>query len=333
MTATLVTGASGFIGLNLIEALLSDGIDVIAFDTRLPPARALREFAELHGGLVMIEGDVTDANSLDRAFIHPVDRIIHAAAITSNVERERVMPTRIVAVNVNGTINVAQAADKYGVRRLLLVSSAAVYGRWTERGVGWSEDSPLVPESLYAITKLTAEFTFQRLAALYGLDAVIARLGWIFGPWEHRSGVRDTMSPIYQLTAAALAGKSAVLPRPDRRMWTYSRDAARGLLALLSSDTRQAVYNVASGMLIDLTDWAARLAEKTPGFRHGIGDPSADVCVDLFSDEEPPGLSAARLDAELKIAWRDEEGAFEDYHRWLLADPWPCLEFTERNRS
>ena len=228
MTATLVTGAAGFIGLNLVEVLLSEGNDVVAFDTRALPARAMNAFSALPGHLVTVEGDVTDAASLVRAFAHPVGRILHAAAITSGPEREMAMPGRIVAVNVIGTVNVAKAAEHHRVRRLLLVSSAAVYGPLPESETEWGEDSPLAPGSLYGVTKLTAELTAQRLAALYGLDLTIGRLGWIFGPWEHRSGARDTMSPVYQLTTAALAGKSTSLPRRDRRMWTYSRDAARG---------------------------------------------------------------------------------------------------------
>lgn len=329
MTATLVTGAAGFIGLNLVEALLSGGNDVVAFDARPLPARAMRAFSALPGRLATLEGDVTDAASLTRAFAHPVSRILHAAAITPGPEREMGMPERIMAVNVGGTISVAKAAERHGVRRLLLVSSAAVYGPLPDGETEWGEDSPLVPGTLYGVTKLTAEFAAQRLAALYGLNLVIGRLGWIFGPWEHRSGARDTMSPIYQVTTAALAGKSTRLPRRDRRMWTYSRDAAGALVLLLRSDTRRPVYNVASGMRIDLGHWGARLGEKVPGFRCGVGNDSADATVELYSTTDPPGLTTARLKGEVNIAWRDEPAAFEDYWRWLGADPWPGAEEAE----
>jgi UDP-glucose 4-epimerase len=329
MTATLVTGAAGFIGLNLVEVLLSEGNDVVAFDTRALPARAMDAFSALPGHLVTVEGDVTDAASLVRAFTHPVGRILHAAAITSGPEREMAMPGRIVAVNVIGTVNVAKAAERHRVRRLLLVSSAAVYGPLPDSETMWCEDSPLAPGSLYGVTKLAAELTAQRLAALYGLDLKIGRLGWIFGPWEHRSGARDTMSPVYQLTTAAFAGKSTNLTRRDRRMWTYSRDAAGALVLLLTNDARQPIYNIASGVRIDLMDWGTRLGEKVPGFQCGIGNRSADVTVDLFSDMDPPGMTTARLDGELKIAWRDENAAFEDYCRWLTAHPWPCKDELE----
>ena len=276
---------------------------------------------------------MTDESSLAQAFAHPISRILHAAAITSGPQREKAMPERIVAVNVTGTVNVAKAAARQRIQPLLLVSSAAVYGPLPVSETEWAEDSPLAPELLYAVTKLTAELAARRLAALYELNLTIGRLGWIFGPWEHRSGVRDTMSPVYQLTTAALAGKSASLPRRDRRMWTYSRDAASALVMLLMSDTSQPVYNVASSMWIDLADWGARLRNAVPGFRCGIADPAADITVDLFSNADTPGLSTARLNSDMNVAWRNEAAAFADYLDWLNGDPWPCGAEPEGERA
>ena len=90
--------------------------------------------------------------------------------------------------------------------------------------------------TLYGVTKYSAELVMRRLAELYRFSLVICRLGWVFGPWEHASGVRDTLSPIFQLTSAAMNGWSVNIPRSDHRGWTYSRDAAAVIALLLRAE-------------------------------------------------------------------------------------------------
>ena len=124
----LVTGATGFVGLNVVEALLARGDHVVAFDAApLPPGgdAALLEFG---GRVEVVAGDVRDLEAVARA-MSGCDTLIHAAAITAGFEREQRDPHLIVDVNVKGTVNAMNAAREHEVRiiRDVLASNRSLY--------------------------------------------------------------------------------------------------------------------------------------------------------------------------------------------------------------
>lgn len=94
------------------------------------------------------------------------------------------------------------------------------------------ETQPLRVDMLYGISKSAAEVIVSRICSLNGLSYVIERVATAFGPWEHDSGYRDTLSPAYQLTRKARAGERAVLLRDKTSNWHYGRDAAAALITL-----------------------------------------------------------------------------------------------------
>src|SRR3954470_14838936 len=196
--AILVTGAAGFVGLNVLDALLAAGEEVVGFDALPLPGRAARDFATRPGRLLMQQGDVCSAEDLDRAFAAaPVKAVLHAAVITAGSARERTAPERIVAVNLGGAIAVVQAALRHGATRFVYPSSGSVYGTPPADGGPYDEATTWPrPLALYGITKLAAEQAVLRLAEANGLSAAAARLGSVFGPWEWTTGVRDTLSPM-----------------------------------------------------------------------------------------------------------------------------------------
>ena len=125
----LITGASGFVGVNLVEAALARGEHVVAVALDALPAPALRAFAALPGRLDAVTGDVLDASLIEDVFarFHP-DRVVPAAALTPGATQERPRAERTLMVNIAGVARVLEAAARHGVKRVVYPSSGSVYG-------------------------------------------------------------------------------------------------------------------------------------------------------------------------------------------------------------
>jgi nucleoside-diphosphate-sugar epimerase len=326
--ATLVTGAAGFVGLAVTEALLARGDTVVAFDSGAIPSAAARHFAALPGRIVPIAGDIRSAADLAAAFAAaPIARVLHAAVITAGAAREKADAETIVAVNMIGAIAVLQAAAARGVARFVYPSSVAVYGQQPDGSPPFSEDATWPkPVMLYGITKLAAEQALARLARVHGLSFAAARLGTVFGPWERDTGLRDTLSPHLAATRCALAGEEAVLNRPTRGDHVYVRDVAAGLIGLLDAAALpHAVFNLGSGVATTVADFCEALAAARPGFRWRIAAEGEATVITHVPFDRPPmnitrlsaatgyaprfGLAAAAADA---LAFFGAQGLFEN---------------------
>jgi len=328
MDAILVTGGAGFVGLNLVEALVARGGHVVVFgrEAALPdPAPAV--LGKLPGRVEVVAGDVTDAAALREVFrARRIGAVFPFAAVTAGPDREAAAPHGVLDVNLHGLIRTLEAARDAGtVRRVVLPSSSAVYGEsaWIHAVLD-EATTPAVPVTLYGVTKYAAERGGLRLAGLWGLDAVVARIGPAFGPWERDTGLRDTLSAHRAIAGAATRGEEVVLPPAPLPAydWVYSRDLAEGLLALLDArDPPHRVVNLSSGV-----DWSPhyaacldRLAARVPGFRWRHAAPGEAPTI-AFNDTRPRGVMATARAAE--FGWRarhDPVAAWDDYAGWLLA--------------
>ena len=303
----LVTGASGFVGLAVTEALLEAGESVVAFDAAPLPAPAAAMFAALPGALRCVVGDVRDEAAVARAMAG-VDRMVSAAAITAGAAREAAEPELVIAVNVQAVATVTRLAASAGLRRVIHLSSVAAYGATAQTPGPLTEDMPLRPAALYGITKAAGEAVALRLAALAGLDLAAVRLGSCFGPWEHATGLRDTLSPQQQILIAIRRGEDIVLESDAVRDWLYVRDAAAGVLALLDAPAlRHPVYNLGTGRAWPLSAWCDALA---PGLAWRVG-PAPHV----RTWNERPVSSIDRLVAD--TSYRPRFGAAEAAADWL----------------
>ena len=321
--AILVTGGAGFVGLNVVEALLARGDEVVVLDRGSLPEIAARILAPWRDRLEVIGGDVLDQAKLS-ALVHgrTIERIVHCAAITSGAEREAGDPAAIIDVNVQGMVSVLSAARRHGVRRVVYTSSGAAYGATLRRLTRIYEDSaPSVPETLYAITKHTAERVALRLKELWGLDVVCARLGTLVGPWERATGVRDNFGTHSQLARMALAGEAAVLtPQPVRRDWVYSRDVAAGLLALLDAQApRHFLYHLSSGAdwNSSVAAWCDALQAAYPAFKWRIAGANEAPNI-WYTDSDRYPMDIGRISHEFGFRPRFEPAsAFADFIDWL----------------
>jgi dTDP-glucose 4,6-dehydratase len=266
----LVTGAAGFVALNVVETLLAAGRRVVGLD-RIPlPERAVRDFAKLRGQLTMIDGSILSTSDLSQALtVQPIEAVIHCAVITAGAQREIADSGSIIAVNVDGAVATLMAAVKHGVKRFVYPSSGAVYGAAAATVAVMDEDSLRpAPVNLYGLTKFAAESILTRVAETHAVAFTAARLGVVYGPWEYATGVRDTLSPMLQTLDLADRGEEAVLGPPWRGDYTLSRDIATGLVTLASmSSTPRAVYNLATGRGTTAEDWCRTVEKRMPLFR------------------------------------------------------------------
>ena len=310
----LLTGGSGFVGLNVAEQLLERGEEVLIFDLRAPP----RAFSKA----VFVQGDVSNPETVAALFKRfSPKQVIHMSAITAGPERDAREPRRIAEVNLIGTLNVLQEARNSGVERFVHASTGALFG-----AAGIGVDEPLdeerhrpVPESMYGITKYAAERSCLRLAALWDLDVRIGRLAMAFGRWEHDSGVRDRLSPPSVIAHIALAGGEAVFPPLGPTDYIYGPDVARALIALLDAKAPpHRLYHLGTGSAWALPKWCGLLEKRFPKFRWREAAEGCNVVP--LAPGTRTRFSNRRLVEDFGWAPRfDLAAAAEDFIAWLEA--------------
>ncbi|MDQ2801452.1 MAG: NAD(P)-dependent oxidoreductase [Pseudomonadota bacterium] len=313
--AVLLTGATGFVGLNIAAELIGRGHDVVLFAPTLPDALARSDWFS-RGRFVM--GDIRSGADLARVFATAsVTDVVHAAALTPDAQREASEPGEVAGVNLVGTMQVMQAARRASIRRVLSVSSVAVYGQAAPApGDRYHEAASAPrPATLYGITKLAAEQAIHRLGALYGIDTVIVRLGPCFGIREYRSGARALMSPHWQCVEALLAGSDCVLPRPLAADWIDAAEAARAVADLLHADgLHYQLFNLGGGEVTTAATWCEALSVLRPDFRWRIDPDVATVRYGLERDRA--AMDTDRL--EQALGWRPRPANLLDRARRYL---------------
>ncbi|GGG03962.1 NAD-dependent epimerase/dehydratase family protein [Paenibacillus abyssi] len=315
----LLTGGTGFVGLNIAEALLEEGIDIVMYATSPPRPEALTELQKKKGHLHFFEGNVLDKAGLDAAFsTFGINAVIHGAAITPDELREASEGALVLQVNCVGTIEVLEAARRHAVHKFIYLSSIAAYGSATKTAELLQEETTVMePVNLYEITKFAAERIALRYRELTGMNVIAARLGDIFGPWEHKTGVRDVMSAPFQTTRLAMLGQEALLPRSGFKHWVYSRDVAASVVSLLKAERlNHPIYNVSSPYAWSVEDWCALLAGKYPDFRYRIQTSPDLANVRLFDDNAPMEITRLTEDTGYEAQF-DLYKSFADYKAWL----------------
>ena len=319
--SVLITGASGFVGLNIAEALVAQGREVVLFSNAPLPQAAREALTRQPGRMHAVLGDVRERRDLDQAFseFRP-SQVVHAAAMTPGVARERTEGRATFEVNVLGTLTALEAAATHAIGRFVYVSSGAVYGRsaFEVRVLDEAKTAP-APENFYAVSKLAAERLSLRFGELAGLDVRACRLSSVFGPWERDTGVRETLSPIFQVTRLALAGEAAVLPRSGPRDWIYSRDVAAAIVAILDAPAPSFdLYNIAPGVTWTVEQWCANLVRQFPHFSYRLAEEPVAANVDFWSERDRAPLASDRLESDLGFrAAHGLDTAFADFMQWL----------------
>ena len=256
MATYLVTGGAGFIGSNLVRALLARGESVRVLDD-LSTGRA-SNLDDVRGQITFIEGSITD-HAKCREAVAGVDYVLHQAALPS-VPRSVQDPIASNAVNVDGTLNMLVAARDAGVKRFVYAGSSSAYGNTPT--LPKVETMPPQPMSPYAIAKYTGELYCQAFYRLYGLETVVLRYFNIFGPYQDPGSPYSAVIP--KFIGALLRGEAPVIhgDGTQSRDFTYIDNAVEAnLLACTAPNAAGEVMNCACGERTDLNMLAALLGE------------------------------------------------------------------------
>jgi UDP-glucose 4-epimerase len=299
----LIFGGTGFVGINIAAGLLARGHRVTLFDRAALPRAATQAFAVYRDALSVMEGDITMPLAVEKLTETGFDAVILGAAITAGPAREAADPQSILQVNLMAQLPILMAARRSGGGRIVNLSSGSAYGAAGFRHSLLEEETPCEPVSLYAVTKYASEKVVARLAALWQADFVSVRLSGVFGPWERNTGVRDTLSPQFQIIEALRQRKEAVLPRPGLRDWIYAPDVADAVAVLVEAPKlRHKLYNISTGREWTALQWGQHLTDLHPAFVCRLAKPGEAPTIDLHTDADRAPLSIARMEDE--FGWR-----------------------------
>jgi nucleoside-diphosphate-sugar epimerase len=319
----LVTGGTGSVGINIVRRLAQDGHDVLCVSRRGREADPARDafLAPVSNRVTLAAGDLALAGVIERMWDeYRPSHVVHAAAVTPTREMERTMTRAIVAANLMGTVNVLDASRRGGVRRVVYVSSAAVYGQTPEdRPI--PEEAPLHAWGLYGITKEASEKLCAYYHELHGISTASIRVGWVYGPMERpMPGSRHTMSLVFHCVRLALAGEEIRLAHLDHvRDWIYADDLARAVGALLERDyTAHDVYNCAGGRGYTHRELLDTLGRVIPLTYRQVDDPDKANIPSALTRARRGPLSTQRLLAVTSYRPNvDLEAGLRLYVRWV----------------
>ena len=321
----LVTGADGFIGSHLVEALLALGCDVRAFvyynsfsswgwlDT-LPP--------DVIRDLDVFSGDIRDPNGVFEA-MQGCDVVFHLAALIA-IPFSYHSPDSYVDTNIKGTLNVLQAARRLGTERVLITSTSEVYG--TAQYAPIDEKHPFQGQSPYSATKIGADRLAESFCRSFETPVVIVRPFNTYGPRQSARAVIPTI--ITQLLLGQTTLKLGDLT--PTRDFNYVKDTVQGFIALaeadsavgkeinIATDTEFSVGDVAKILVSELnpdaqiiTDAQRIRPEASEVFRL-IGD---NTLITTLTNWQPRFELAAGL--RDTIAWFKETDNLSRYKAWL----------------
>jgi UDP-glucose 4-epimerase len=242
----LVTGGAGFIGSNLVDALLARGDEVTVVDN-LSTGRRVNLEPALAAGAELVELDIRDGEALSRlANEKRPERIFHLAA-QIDVRKSLADPFFDAGVNVGGTANVLEAARASDCGRVVSISTGgAIYGEGEGQQLPLPEDAPIAPLSAYGQSKFAAEGYLSLFERLYGLSGVSLRLGNVYGPRQDPLGEAGVIAIFCGLLKEG--GRPKVFgDGTQTRDYIYVGDVVSAALAAGESDATGAV-NIGTGV-------------------------------------------------------------------------------------
>lgn len=291
MARVLVTGASGFIGYAVTEALAARGDEVLATDQVIGPR--LSALAETNGMVKAIPGEITEWPHLVGLIKDgKPDKVVHCAAIVG-VPASVGSPINTFRINIEGTIHLLEAMRLFGVRRMVNISSEEIYGAFQADVI--DEEHPCRPTKPYGISKFVVEQVSRDYAAAYGLECIHTRTCWVYGPFYPRQRAPRN------LLEAAIASRPLHLPGGQSFSvdQVHISDLVQGvLLALDKPQHRYDAYHIATGVSTPLSHVVDLIKERLPEADISVG-PGPLTFVDGTEVVRKGALSIARARGEL----------------------------------
>jgi UDP-glucose 4-epimerase len=301
----LVTGAAGFLGSALAKRLAREGHDVRGLDdlSSGDPSR-------LTPNILFTRGDVSDRPKL-WTLLQDIDCVYHLAARVS-VPESVLYPREYNATNVGGTVSLMEAMRDVGVKRVVLVSSGAVYGDRQEQPL--REDAPPDPRSPYAVSKLAAEHYVRTIGALWGIETVCLRVFNAYGPHQPLPAAHPPVVPHF--LRQAITGGTLVIhgAGEQTRDFVFVDDVVEAAVAAATAPgVDRLLINVGSGVETSIRALAQYVIEAT-------GAP-----VDwIYKEDQDAGPSRMCADirlAKARLGYTPRVGLQEGLRIMLARDP------------
>jgi UDP-glucose 4-epimerase len=298
----LVTGGAGFIGSNLVDALLGRGDSVTVVDD-LSTGRRKNLEAALATGAELVELDIREGDSLTALAQDLEPEVVFHLAAQIDVRKSIADPAFDASINVAGTANVMEAARIAAANRFVFISTGgAIYGEGAGQQLPLPEDAPIAPMAAYGQSKYAAEGYVALYERLHGLSGVSLRLGNVYGPRQDPLGEAGVI--------AIFCGRLQEGTRPtvygdgrQTRDYIYVGDVVAAALAAAESKAGGPI-NIGTGVETDVLKLAAKLGELggDDGFEPQLAPPRPGEVARI-------SLDPAR--AERELGWRAQIGLDE----------------------
>ena len=303
----VVTGAAGFIGSNLTDSLLEQGAEVIGIDNLFNGRLENLDQAFKHDNFKFHKGDIRDLNFLLDVF-KDVDIVYHKAAFTS-VPQSVKMPENCNDVNVNGVLNVLNAARRMNVEKIIFASSSSVYGDTPT--LPKKEDMCRIPISPYGVAKLACEAYMQAYHKVYGLKTASLRYFNVYGPRQKDS----TYSGVIAIWLGNIIRDEDLTIFGDgknSRDFTYIKDVIQANLLVVKQDVAGEIINIGAGSPITMTNLAKLILKLThkEHLKINYTDPRPGDILHSYAD-----INKANRMLKFEPKYSQESG-LEDYLKW-----------------
>ena len=257
----VVTGGAGFIGSNLVDALVDRGDEVTAIDN-LTTGRRENLAGALERGVRLVDADIRDAATMRDVIGDARPEIVFHLAAQIDVRKSVADPATDAEINVVGTINVLDAARAAGARRVVNTSSGgAIYGEAQQMPA--PESHPIAPEAPYGLSKFCAEQYCEIFTRAHGMSIVSLRYGNVYGPRQDPLGEAGVI--------AIFCGKLVDGSEPvvfgdglQTRDYVFIGDVVASNLAAADSDAT-GPFNIGTGVETSVLDIVAALAQHADG--------------------------------------------------------------------
>jgi dTDP-glucose 4,6-dehydratase len=318
LKTVLLTGAGGFIGSHLAEALVTRGARLRAFvryNSRGDPGLLRQLNPALLKEIELISGDLTDADAVRKA-VTGCDTVFHLGALIS-IPYSYHHPEQVVTTNVLGTLNVLLACRDLGVERVLHTSTSEVYG--TARSVPITEDHPLQGQSPYSASKIGADKLAESFYCAFDLPVVTVRPFNTFGPRQSARAIIPTI-----ITQALTRPEIHLGSLDTRRDFTFVTDTVSGFLkAAQASGVEGHVFNLGTGREITVARLLDLVIDLLPAF-------GVEQRPEIVTDRERlrPGKSEVQrllsdnTRARQELGWQPEvslEDGLRQTMAWIAA--------------
>ncbi|MDW7999000.1 MAG: dTDP-glucose 4,6-dehydratase [Thermodesulfovibrio sp.] len=237
----LVTGGAGFIGSEFVRQAVKRGYKVIVID-KLTYAGDLRRLEEVIEKIRFYRTDICQKKQMEAIFLtEKPNTVVHFAAET-HVDRSILSPQAFLKTNIEGTHNLLECSLRHSVSRFINIITDEVYGEIKEGK--FTENSPLVPNSPYSVSKASQDMLGRAYFRTYGLPVITVRPSNTYGAWQYP----EKLIPVIILKALNDEPIPIYGDGSNVREWLYVEDCATALLEIIEKGKVGEIYNVGSGI-------------------------------------------------------------------------------------